>query len=133
MALASVPSAREHCRPGLALASRAPGPVSCFVAGLGFRALLDLMGQFLAIFQGKSPLATSHGRPGRAVATLASALSAALCPSVRCQGWRPGPLGSRQKPLLPRIRPWPSRRPHRRRARCRSGQEPSEHTIPRRR
>eukprot|EP00959_Pyramimonas_sp_CCMP1952_P152557 3192184-Pyramimonas_sp.AAC.1 len=52
MALASASSVRYHCRPGLVLAFRAPGPAACFAAGLEFRAFLDILGPLLAIFQG---------------------------------------------------------------------------------
>eukprot|EP00959_Pyramimonas_sp_CCMP1952_P205466 4296783-Pyramimonas_sp.AAC.1 len=80
MALASVSCVRYRCRPGLALAFRVPGPVACFVTGLACRASLDILEPLLAIFQGRSPLAASPGRPGRAVITLASALSFAFAP-----------------------------------------------------
>eukprot|EP00959_Pyramimonas_sp_CCMP1952_P389455 8160775-Pyramimonas_sp.AAC.1 len=66
MALASASSARDHCRPGIVLAFRAPGPMACFAAGLACRAFLDILGPGLAIFQGGPPPAASLGRPGRA-------------------------------------------------------------------
>eukprot|EP00959_Pyramimonas_sp_CCMP1952_P259156 5418119-Pyramimonas_sp.AAC.1 len=66
MALACVSSMRYHCRPGFALALTAPGPVARVAAGLAFRAFLDILEPLIAIFQGRSPLAASLRRPGRA-------------------------------------------------------------------
>eukprot|EP00959_Pyramimonas_sp_CCMP1952_P045423 948837-Pyramimonas_sp.AAC.1 len=67
MALASVSSVRYRCRPVLALAFGVPGPVACFAAGLASRAFPDILEPLLAIFQGRSSLAASLRRPGRAV------------------------------------------------------------------
>eukprot|EP00959_Pyramimonas_sp_CCMP1952_P400575 8393496-Pyramimonas_sp.AAC.1 len=67
MALASVSSARYHCRPGFTLAFGVPGLMDCFVAGLACRAFLDLLEPHHAIFQKRSSLAASFWRPGRAM------------------------------------------------------------------
>eukprot|EP00959_Pyramimonas_sp_CCMP1952_P229192 4792176-Pyramimonas_sp.AAC.1 len=64
MALASASSVRCRCRPGLALAFRAPGPVACFAAGIACQALLGILEPLLPIFQGKPPLPPPLGDRG---------------------------------------------------------------------